>query len=156
MFLFGYVKNDRTGPPKPSERHTFQFDLCVQLSHCSCSSCAAVCNSSQIRLAPVAYSGRKCGAFPLERCKNGPFHRTVKTTSSWQFGVHGVIERGPHKNKQPKPLAGPSDMVCRSRRMSSTAAADGYKPRFRCSRGHELIFQPLFLGQNGGIFAATR
>ena len=30
--------------------------------------------------------------------------------------------------------------------MSSTAAADGYKPRFRCSRGHELIFQPLFLG----------
>jgi len=121
LFL-GCVKNDRTGPPESTlSRSTLGVLLCYP----SCASDATVRNSLQEKLPPVVVcGGRESGAFSLFSCKKCCFKKTVNSTSEHALGVDEIIERGPHKHEQSKPPAGPTDMVCRSRCMSSTAAVD--------------------------------
>lgn len=68
-------------------------------------------------------SSRKRGAFPLQKCKNRSSEYAAKHTSDRQFGVQETRHLAPRKHEQRKPLAEPTNMVCRRRRVSLTAAA---------------------------------
>ena len=80
VFLGIYVENNRTGPPRLLQKHACQFDR-VQVATLFSCSCARVGNFLQGRRAPVACSGRVCGA-SLQKLKNGCFERTVKLSSA--------------------------------------------------------------------------
>ena len=69
----------------------------------------------------------------------------------WCSRLHRVA---PSQAQTAKPLAGPTDTVCRSRRMSSTAAIDSQKPRFRCSRAK--MFSTALVGAKPGEYFDQR
>ena len=82
---------------------------CPSLQFSTDNCCALVC------------SGRKRGAFSLQKCKYRSFENAGKHTSDRHFGVQQTRQLAPHKHEQRKPLAEPTNMMCRSRRMSLTA-----------------------------------
>ena len=130
--FWGVIKSNRTGPQNSSKNALSSSTLNVQLRHCSSFVYAVVCNSLQERSVLKGLSSA---------------HLTERL-------VHNVIERGPRIHKKRKPLAGPTDMICRSRRMSPTAAADSYRPAFSVLVGMSQFFNPSFLAKSGRIFGA--
>ena len=46
--------------------------------------------------------------FVFKRAKMAVTEKTVNRTSDQALGIHKIIERGLHKHKQRKPLAGPT------------------------------------------------
>ena len=60
--------------------------------------------------------------FPLQKLRIALF-KGGETDLRRQFGVQETRQLAPRKHEQRTPLAEPTNMVCRSRRMSLTAAA---------------------------------